>query len=128
MIALQLTTILFSLLTAWVNKIPVIKMRDFGASIREEKAFHRANLFLKGFWVLVSLYLVPHVLTVPLVCLIQWVVFDIALNLMTGKEWDYVGETAKSDKWLRSIELSGEDKTLFSCCAILVLNIFYSYL
>lgn len=31
-----------------------------------------------------------------------WVVFDIARNLSDGEPWNYIGETASLDKWLRN--------------------------
>lgn len=113
-------------------------MIDFGASRKEEKEFHKASAVVKIVWAVSwSVYLFPlnesygsfHNSNVALVLLllIQWTVFDIALNVFLKKENIlYVGETAKTDKLLRKYlgEYAGLVKLLVVSSVILVINFF----
>jgi hypothetical protein len=60
-----------------------------------------------------------------IVSLIQWLVFDIALNLMTGKKWHYIGTTAKIDKFLTNLyeDDAGKIKAAIVVVMIAGLNI-----
>lgn len=55
---------------------------------------------------------------------IYWLVFDITYSLCIGKEWDYLGTTAKMDVWLQKIGIKnvGRWKAFFCLDAIAGLN------
>lgn len=145
MILLQIFTVVFAIALAWSNKIAVLKMIDYGASIKEEKEFHRANAVVKILWALawslghgISVQVGVYVL---LLLLIQWTIFDVALNVFLKKDNIlYVGETATIDKALRfgiTVHIWGKKilikglgdyaglvKLLVVSTAILVINFF----
>jgi hypothetical protein len=107
LLLIQIFTVLVAIALAWANKRPVLKMIDFGASLNEEKEFHAANAAVK---ILFAISLTFNSgLSCVLSCvfflnllLIQWLVFDIALNAFLKKDnWLYIGETATIDKALR---------------------------
>lgn len=134
MILLQLYTVIFAAALAWLNKIPCRKMADFGASIREEKEFHRANAVVKilfGGFVTIqhSKGVVDALLLLFVLLLIMWVVFDAVLGYLLHGKWYYIGNTAKTDKllikWLGK-KNAGKMKALIVCCIILALNIYLS--
>lgn len=129
-ILIQAITVIYALFLSMLNEVPVIKMRDFGASLNEEKIFHRSNAMVKIIYsivVPVSFYgfSVKPILLFFALLFIQWLVFDIALNLLIGKPWDYIGETAKDDKMLRKLfGKPGIVKAIFCVVVISVLNVF----
>jgi hypothetical protein len=61
----------------------------------------------------------------PISLCIYWLVFDIALNLMTGKKWHYIGTTAKIDKFLTNLyeDDAGKIKAAIVVVMIAGLNI-----
>lgn len=126
MLFLQIFTILFSIALAWVNKIPCRKMIDFGASLSEEREFHRANAVIK----IVFAAIVSKGVVLPFIAimLIQWIVFDVALNVFLKKDNIlYVGETAKTDKLLRKYlggDVAGLWKVIIVTSLILIVNFF----
>lgn len=102
MILLQIFTVIFSIALAGANKVPCQKMIGFGASLKEGKEFHRANAVVKIIWALINVVDAHTWIMFPLSLLIQWTVFDIALNAFLKKDnWLYVGETSTIDKALR---------------------------
>lgn len=129
MITIQIATILFSIACAWLNKIPVRKMIDYGASLSEERQFHRANAAIKVLFSAICCYHFVDVTNMVLcfltVSLIQWAVFDPALNLFVGKKWHYIGTTASIDKRLNRLfpHDAGEAKAFICLGLILLLNI-----
>jgi hypothetical protein len=105
MLLQELFTVAFALACAWLNTWPVYKFMESGASKKMERDFHAANAAIK---VLCSAtiatsgdlyvwHIAPQVL---LTLLIQWLVFDLALNFFTGKKVFYIGQTAKLDRLL----------------------------
>lgn len=113
MLLLQLYTIVIAAALAWINRIPCVKMNNYGASRKEEKEWHLVNPIIKGiiaaalcirfdaFW---NVYLIDKwYIVFFLLILIMWVVFDIVLAvLLHGRDgWYYLGDTAKIDKLLR---------------------------
>jgi hypothetical protein len=127
MLLIQLFTVVVAIALAWANKIPCRKMIDYGASLNEEKEFHRANAVVKILFAAVCAYSVHSLLMFLLLLLILWLIFDIALNLFLKKDWHYTGDTAKSDKLLRRAfgeETAGLWKMLFVSSAILIINFF----
>lgn len=128
MILLELYTIVFAAALAWLNKIPCQKMIDFGASIREEKEFHKVNAIVKVLFAAgLVFYHFPDVtkmiLLFFLLLIISWVVFDCVLGKLLHNEWFYIGDTAKTDKLLN--EVFGEQAGLmkFSLCWVIILFI-----
>lgn len=102
-------------------------MIDFGASIKEEKEFHKANAVVKILFCAICAIIVQRFIALPILLLIQWIVFDIALNIFLKKDnFLYVGETAKTDKLLRKYlgDYAGLIKTLVVASVILVINFF----
>jgi hypothetical protein len=102
---LQAITILYSIYIAYLNEVPVQKMIYAGASISEEKRFHSANAIVKIIYsaaIALSLsgFTVQAIIFFFAFGFIQWLVFDIALNLFLHKTWDYLGDTAWIDKIL----------------------------
>lgn len=124
MLLLQAYTILFSVAFAYANKVPCEKFRWYGTSIKEDKTFHRANLIVKVLFALV----VSKGVVLPFILsgLIQFAVFDIALNLFIGNDWFYTGTIAKTDKILRKYlgDYAGLVKLLVVSAAVLVINFF----
>lgn len=131
MILLQAYTILLAIALAWLNKIPVLKMINFGASIREEKEFHRANAVVKIFYVffiVINNGGLLHTITAAILLLLwMWLVFDIALNLFLGHKWYYNGSTAWIDKRLIGLlgkKYAGRLKAYAVGSVILVINFY----
>ena len=123
MILLQILTVFFAIACAWLNKWPVVTFRYHGLSKDGEKDFHAANGFVKVLWA----FVIEVLLTGPywhkvqfffLLLLIQWLVFDIALNLFTGKSWHYLGQTA----WLDKLVKNGKVKAAVVLALIIALN------
>jgi hypothetical protein len=139
MIYLQIATALFAFACAWLNKVPVEKMINHGASIHEEREFHSANAVIKMmFGVLAVAALradsIVHVaVALVLFGLIQWLVFDIALNgfVKGWGHWDYIGTTAKIDRALHKLFPhgdAGEVKAIACVLLIITINIIYHFL
>lgn len=134
MILIQIYTAIFAAVLAWLNRIPCIKMINFGASIREEKEWHRINAIIKILWA----FIWPLILFIDgysflfcatlmlLLLLIQWVVFDVVLSKLIHNEWFYIGLTSKIDKRFRVIfgEKEGLWKFLICCIVILIINFY----
>lgn len=133
MILLQIFAFFSSITVALFNEIPVRKMRDFGASIEEERNYHFAN-FQTLSWLNIALTYkysgVDWLIAVSLAAFIQWMTFDIALNHFTGKPLFYVGETAKLDKLQRKYlgEHAGKIKAGACVVVIIALNVLYQVL
>lgn len=129
-ILLQIFAFGSSLSMAYFNMIPVRKMREHGASIQEEKEYHAGNFSVLG-WLNIALTFsfkgLEWVLAVLLAAFIQWMTFDIVLNILTDKPAFYVGNTAKLDKWQREHlgRYAGQIKAGVCVVMIIVLNIFY---
>lgn len=129
---LQATTILFAIAAAYLNQIPVEKMIYAGASINEGKKFHAANSMVKIIYsasVCLSFYPPGYRFGFffVILSLIQWFVFDIALNVFLSKRWDYIGRTAWIDKVLNAVfgSVAGKVKAIICIAAIITLNIFF---
>ena len=132
MILLQIITVFFAIACAWLNKWPVKLMRAYwaeGSHKKQEKEFHTANAVVKVLWgwpVLIPLFfgglvwsnLTDAILRWLVLLLIQWLVFDIALNLFTGKSAFYLGQTA----WLDKTVKNGKAKALVVLVIIIALN------
>jgi hypothetical protein len=132
---IQTITILFAIYSAYLNEVPVVKMIQHGASLSEEKRFHRANAAVKIVYSLavtlsLNLPFWDRMIVFHLLLLIQWLVFDIALNLLLKKTWDYIGDTAQIDKFLNKLFPSGdagEVKAIVVATVIIALNILTHY-
>jgi hypothetical protein len=127
MIALQIITVFFAIACAWLNKWPVKLMRAYwaeGSHKKQEKEFHAANAVVKVLWAALGAIMfhvegvVPTSAAILIVLLIQWLVFDIALNLFTGKHAFYLGQTA----WLDKTVKNGKVKALVVLAIIIALN------
>jgi hypothetical protein len=129
-ILLQIFAFGSSLSMAYLNMIPVKKMRDYGASIQEEKEYHAANASVLG-WLNIALTFsfsgLDWVFAVVLAAFIQWLTFDITLNLLTDKSAFYVGNTAKLDKLQRRYlgKYAGQIKAGVCVLLIVTLNVLY---
>jgi hypothetical protein len=134
MILLQIYTALFAIALAYLNRVPCKKMMNYGASIREEKEWHRANAIIKLLWVLIwplillitGNGLVQCSLVFLSLHLVLWLVFDCALGWLLLDDPFYVGNTAKTDRLLRKVfkEEAGLWKLLIVSSVILVINFF----
>jgi hypothetical protein len=132
MIFLQLMTALFAITLAWLQKVPVRKMIDHGASIQEENQFHKASGYIKVLWAFTFAFMYAYstliggfLLFIGL-GLIIWMVFDPALNLFTGEKAFYVGNTAKTDKQLRKLgKYAGQIKAGVCLLCVITLNVLY---
>lgn len=127
MFLLQTTTVFFAIACAWLNKWPVYKFRESGASKKMERDFHAANALVKILFTGLACQHGHDVLVIVLVTLlIQWLVFDIALNLFTGRKWFYLGQTAKLDKWLTEgfDDEAGKVKAVLVFLIIVIINLF----
>lgn len=128
MIWLQVITAFFAIACAWLNKWPVLIMRGYwqeGSHQKKEREFHAANAVVKVLWALFPFPAIwiyqSHLRAASillLLLLIQWLVFDIALNLFTGKPWYYLGQTAKLDRLVRN----GKIKAIILLLIIILLN------
>lgn len=132
MLFLQLITVLFAITLAWLQKVPVRKMKDHGASIPEEKQFHKASGYIKVLWVFPYAFIYAYstllggLLLFIGLGLIVWLVFDIAINLFTGEKAFYVGDTATTDKQMRKLgKYAGQIKAGVCLLVIAGLNILY---
>lgn len=128
MIWLQLITALFAVALAWLNKHPVNLMRAHwaeGVHKAKEREFHAANAVVKVLYVAAAVWLIAPPnwyttgLTALLLLLIQWLVFDITLNLFTGKKWHYLGKTAMLDRMVGN----GQVKAILVTVIIITLNL-----
>lgn len=127
-ILLQVASAFFAVACAWLNRVPLRKMIDFGASLSEEKEFHRANAIVKiVFSVTVAACTSKFISFFLTVSLIQWLVFDIALNLFTAKKWNYIGETSSIDKALSKVggKQSEAIKSVLVVFVIIGINILF---
>jgi hypothetical protein len=126
-------TALFAVYCAYLNEVPVLKMIQHGASLSEEKKFHFANGAVKIIYSLSVTMAMGLPLFERLICfftlgLIQWLVFDIALNLFLKKTWDYIGDTAWIDKHLTRLMPhgdAGEVKAILCLLFIIALNFLF---
>lgn len=129
-IILQIFAFGSSLSMSFLNMIPVRKMRDFGASSQEEKEYHAANLSVLA-WLNMAMTFGYRgwewIFAVVVTALIQWLIFDISLNLLTDKPGYYVGETAKTDKMLMKYlgPQAGKIKAGVCLALIILLNVLY---
>jgi hypothetical protein len=130
MYLLQLFTLLFAVCFAWYSKIPILKMIDYGASLSQEKEFHAASasvriLFVVAVSASVSASFFTFLFNIALLGLVQWTVFDPALNIALGKKWYYIGTTSKIDRLLREVydEDAGKWKAAICGGGIIVFNI-----
>lgn len=133
MLLLQIYTALFAAVLAWLNRIPCNKMINFGASIREEKEFHRVNALIKILFVIIIVFIskldggiISMIIAAFLLLTIMWTVFDVVLSKLLHNDWFYIGLTSKIDKRFRTIfgEKEGLCKFLICCIVILTINFF----
>lgn len=126
MMLLQLYTVFFATAVAWLNAIPVDKMINYGASIREEKEFHSANAVVKILYIAIMVMVSKNFIAAPLLWLVYWVVFDVAIGILVFRNPFYIGQTAWTDRWLRRLlgNYAGLVKVLVCCSLILVINFF----
>jgi hypothetical protein len=124
-ILLQIITAIFAIALALLNKWPVIIFREFVKDNRQlEIDFHAANAAVKIMWAVMLTFrtqptiVFTFLINVFIYLLIQWLVFDIALNIFTGKKWDYLGQTAWLDKTIKN----GKVKAGVVVVAIILLN------
>lgn len=128
MVWLQIITALFAASCALLNKWPVLLMRAYwteGAHRAKERQFHAANAAVKVLWSLspcIAVFIYQGWLRsaslFALLLLIQWLVFDIVLNVATGKPPFYLGKTA----WLDRLVKHGLIKALALLVLIGLLN------
>lgn len=127
MLILQLLTAIFAVACAWLNKWPVIIFRSkISPGHPLEKEFHAANAAVKALWA--AMLTTPdeyfhqplwhRVAFFSVLLLVEWLVFDIALNLFTGKPPFYLGSTAFLDKLVKN----GTIKAVVVLILIIVLN------
>lgn len=134
MLFLQLYTVFVAAALAYLNRVPCKKMMNYGASLNEEKEFHRANAILKLLlilvWPVIMLLVGRDVIECLLVFLVlhleMWIVFDCVLGQLLLKDPFYIGNTAKTDKLLRQWfkDYAGLVKILVVSSAVLVINFF----
>lgn len=121
-----LYTAIYSIVLAWLNSVPVRSQIRDGAKKWESNEFHQANAVVKTMWA-VGYTWFAHLpwLMVIILWLVQWLCFDPALNLWIGHKWHYIGETAKTDRLLRSTfgNRAGQIKALIVTSAIIILFI-----
>lgn len=132
MLLLQLYSAIGAIILAWLNRIPCIKMRNFGASIREEKEWHRINAAIKifiAYWEASFIkYRWPSNLSIDwhlffvflLILLIMWTIFDVVLSKLIHDGWFYIGTTSKLDKSFRKIFGVREGLWKFVICLFLI--------
>lgn len=123
-ILLQLITIGFNIFLAENQSSAVTRMRDYGAERKEEKRFHLSSFMIRFMFCGVAasyafLLGVNGWAVLLLLGLLSWLVFDLALNVFTGKKWHYLGDTAFLDRLVRNGKLKAAIVALF----ILILNL-----
>jgi hypothetical protein len=125
MILLQIYTIVIAAALAWFNRIPCKKMIDYGASIRDEKEWHRVNAVIKvllaaGFTFYHTTDLFRMVLTFFLLLIIMWAVFDVVLSKMLHGRFFYLGKTSAIDKRFRTVFGVQEGFWKFLICVVII--------
>jgi hypothetical protein len=135
MILPQLGMMIFAILFAWQQSSAIKLFIDYvpKGDGRNMKNYHKAGGALAlVVAVFISLFAHSTFVTTLLACLIlYWLVFDIALNLMLDKPWDYIGETAMTDKMLHKMFPhgdAGEVKLASLLFLTIVVNIIESFL
>ena len=134
MLFLQAYTIVFAAALAWLNKIPCQKMMNYGASIKEEKEWHKVNAVVKLVWTL-SWTLILVICKEPilyslrcfvLLSLVQWTIFDIVLSKLLHRSFWYLGKTSAMDRRFRTFfgVQEGLWKFLICCIIIAAINLF----
>lgn len=129
----QLLMILYIRLAAWHHAPAVNAMRDYVPSPNPyEDPFH-TNAWIQA--MIVALCIALGLLSYqPLLwCVVSgmlsafyyWLLFDVWLNLGTYKSWDYLGNDATLDRWLRRLFSSraGEMKAVILVIVIVIINI-----
>jgi hypothetical protein len=101
----QLLAVVFGMLLAYLNSVPVNAMIRNGAKLWESREFHNANYAIKTLIGIVVSFYADGISFMALIDLVLmgawlWVSFDIVLNLFIHHEWDYIGTTSKVDYWL----------------------------
>ena len=134
MLFLQAYTIVFAAALAWLNKIPCQKMMNYGASIKEEKEWHKVNAVVKLLWAFIwpvimfcgSFTLFECVVCFFLLIMIEWGVFDIVLSKLLHKSFWYLGKTSAMDRRFRTFfgVQEGLWKFLICCIIIAAINLF----
>jgi hypothetical protein len=135
MLQLELFTAVFAVCFAWYSKIPVLKMINNGASLAEEKEFHTASaacrvIFICAISAATAATWFTLIYNIVLLGLVQWLLFDIALNIALNdpaKKWHYIGNTARLDRLLREVydEDAGKWKAALVLAVIIMLNLTY---
>ncbi len=132
---IQSVAVLFGLLLAYVNSVPVNMMIMRGAKLWESREFHNANYLLKlaiasVICAFTSGFTFIGLTDFILIGLWLWLSFDIILNLFIHHEWDYIGTTSKIDDWLtkRFKKRAGQIKAFVCIVGITGLNILRNYL
>jgi hypothetical protein len=132
MLLLQFYTIIFAAVIAWLNRLPCKKMMDFGASIKEEKEWHKVNAVVKIVFVSILITqdkfgsIISMIVAAFLLLLIQSAIFDIVLSkLLHGSFW-YLGKTSAMDRRFRAFfgVQEGLWKFLICCIVIVLINLF----
>lgn len=133
MLFLQVYTIIFAAALAWLNRIPCLKMINYGASIKEEKEWHKVNAIVKILFTLILIFthdlhggIISMILAAFLLLLIQSAIFDIVLSkLLHGSFW-YLGKTSAMDRRFRTFfgVQEGLWKFLICCIVIAAINLF----
>lgn len=106
-------------------------MMNYGASIKEEKEWHKVNAIVKMLWA----FIWPLILLVEnhsiifcgvvfvLLLLIEWAFFDIVLSKMLHGSYWYLGKTSAIDKRFRTFFGVHEGLIKFLICSIVILLI-----
>lgn len=128
----QAVVAVFAVVTAFHDAPAVQVFRYHGVSNKEMAQFHRYNVWLKFlFCVVAALAAGPKLVTMiftGLVCA-TWVylLFDIAINVRTGKKWSYISiDNANGRTWYRWFwKSAGQVKAALLLLAIAALNFIY---
>jgi hypothetical protein len=126
----QLLAVIFGLVLAYVNSVPVNLMIRYGVKYWENREFHNANYILKFLIALVVAFSTDGIswlalVDFTLIGLWLWASFDILINIFIHHDWDYIGDTSKIDSWLtkRFRKKAGKIKFFFCVVVIGLLNV-----
>jgi hypothetical protein len=133
---LQFVMIVYAIASARQEKDVVQAFLDYvPIGNKYSKGFHNSGAFMTTCMAAVISLVTTDIVTVAisffLSLLWYWIVFDIALNKYTGKNWDYIGQTAKLDKALNQMFPhgdGGEVKAIACLVFIILLNLLHSWL
>lgn len=135
----QAIFIVYTIIFAYFQAPCVNAMREYVPMNNPyQDPFHRRGTMVSAYVITVLSFLLllfdqqVKDLIMPFVLIAwYWPLFNISLNHFTGKDWDYIGESAKRDRWLHKIFPHGDpgEAVVLGCAAaIILLNLLLYFL